>query len=211
METQWVIQERIMPPQEEVLGTLMPVGGGDPIPLVKPEITVGRRRGCDIRLDFENVSGKHCSLQLINGVWHVRDLGSTNGTSINGSGLSSRHAIMPGDEVGFADHLFTIVYVPSGPDAFLGTHRVLDEEVQEERKRHSLIELAGLDTDDDKPQRVARPQTAPALIERLSAEQAEFDDPVPEHFDAGPKPRPKKNDDEDDFLKLIEEEVKKRS
>ena len=32
-----------MPPQTEVLGTLIPVGGGDPIPLLKPELTVGRR------------------------------------------------------------------------------------------------------------------------------------------------------------------------
>jgi len=200
-----------MPPLDEVLGTLLPVGGGDPIPLVKPEITVGRRGSCDIRLDFENVSGKHAAFRLINGVWHVRDLGSTNGTSVNGSRLSSQHAIMPEDEVGIADHLFTIDYVPSGPESFITTHKVLDEDVQEERKRHSLMELAGLDTDDSKP-RAVRPKTAPTLIERLSAEQAEFDDAVPDHFKAGPKPKPKKkDDDEDDFLKLIEEEVKKPS
>ncbi len=201
-----------MPPQEEVLGTLVPVGGGDPVPLVKTEITLGRRAGCDIRLEFENVSGKHCVLSLINGVWHIRDLGSTNGTTLNGSRLNSRHAIMPDDELGVADHLFTIDYVPSGPDAFISTHEVLDEEIQEERKRHSLMELAGLDTDDDKPNRTTRPKTAPTLIERLSADEAEFDDAVPEHFKTGPKPKPKKKDNEDDdFLKLIEEEVKKPS
>jgi pSer/pThr/pTyr-binding forkhead associated (FHA) protein len=201
-----------MPPEAEVLATLIPVGGGDPIPLVKPEITVGRRAGCDIRLDFENVSGKHCVLRLITGVWHVRDLGSTNGTSVNGTRLSSQHVIMPDDEMEIADHLFTLNYVPSGPDAFITKHKVLDdEEIQEERKQHSLMELAGLDTDEDKPKRVARPKSAPALIERLSAEQAEFDDTVPEHFKSGPKPKPKKKDDEDDFLKLIEDEVKKPS
>ena len=203
-----------MPPQEEVLGTLVPVGGGDPVPLVKLEVTVGRRAGCDVRLDFENVSGKHCVLGLINGIWHVRNLGSTNGTTINGSRLSSRHAIMPDDELGIADHLFTIDYIPSGPDAFITTQGVLDEDVQDERKRHSLMELAGLDTDDDKPKRTPRPKTAPALIERLSAEEAEFDDSVPQHFKTGakPNPKPKKKDNEDDdFLKLIEDEVKKPS
>jgi pSer/pThr/pTyr-binding forkhead associated (FHA) protein len=198
-----------MPPQKELLGTLLPVGGGDPIPLLKPELTVGRRGSCDLRLDFENVSGKHCVLRIINGIWHVRDLGSTNGTSVNGSRLSSEHAIMPDDEVGVADHLFTIDYVPSGPEAFISTHKVLDEDVQEDRKRHSLMELAGLDTDEDRPKRVARPKTAPALIERLSAEQAEFDDAVPEHFKTAPKPKPKKKDEDEDFLKLIEDEVKK--
>src|SRR3954453_18738515 len=128
-----------MQPQRVVLGTLMPVGGGDPIPLLKPELTIGRRAGCDIRFDFDNVSGKHCVLRMFNGIWHVRDLGSTNGTKLNGSALSSEHAVMPEDEVGVADHLFTIDYVPSGPDAFISTHKGLDDEdIQEDRKKHSL-------------------------------------------------------------------------
>jgi len=198
-----------MPPENEKLGTLIPVGGGDPIPLLKSEIVVGRRGSCDIRLDFENVSGKHCTFRLINGVWHVRDMGSTNGTTVNGSRLSSQHVIMPEDEVGIADHLYTIDYIPSAPDALFATHKVLDHEVQEERKRHSLMELAGLDTDEDRPKRVSRPKSAPELIERISADEGEFDDAVPEHFKAPPKPMPKKQDEDDDFLKLIEDEVKK--
>jgi pSer/pThr/pTyr-binding forkhead associated (FHA) protein len=198
-----------MPPQREVLGTLMPVGGGDPIPLLKTELVIGRRGGCDIRFDFDNVSGKHCVLRIFNGIWHIRDLGSTNGTMLNGSAVSSEHAVMPEDEVGVADHLFTIDYVPSGPDAFIDTHKGLDEDIQEDRKKHSLMELAGLDTDDDKPKRISRPKSAPVLIERLSAEQGEFDDAVPEHFKTAPKPKPKKKDEEDEFLKLIEDEVKK--
>ena len=61
-----------MRPRSEVLGILQPVGGGDPIPLNKPEMVVGRRPSCDIRLDFENISGKHCMLRMINGVWNVK-------------------------------------------------------------------------------------------------------------------------------------------
>jgi hypothetical protein len=198
-----------MPPEKETLGTLVPVGGGDPVPLLKPELVVGRRGGCDVRLDFENVSGKHCVLRMINGVWHVRDMGSTNGTTVNGSRTSSQSAIMPEDELGIADHLFTIDYVPAAPDALFSTQKVLDQEIQEERKRHSLMELAGLDTDEDRPKRVSRPKSAPELIERLSADAGEFDDAVPEHFKAPPKPKPKKKDEEDEFLKLIEDEVKK--
>ena len=57
----------MMPPEREVLGILLPVGGGDPIPLLKTELILGRRPICDIRLDFNNVSGKHCVLQLISG------------------------------------------------------------------------------------------------------------------------------------------------
>src|SRR3954470_10219965 len=176
-----------MPPENEKLGTLIPVGGGDPIPLLKSEIVVGRRGSCDIRLDFENVSGKHCTLRMINGVWHVRDMGSTNGTTVNGSRTSSQHAIMPEDELGVADHLYTIDYVPSAPEALFATQKVLDNEVQEERKRHSLMELAGLDTDEDRPKRVSRPKSAPELIERISADEGDFDDAGTEHLKAAPK------------------------
>ncbi|WP_165230919.1 FHA domain-containing protein [Aquisphaera insulae] len=198
-----------MPQEPNLLGTMMPVGGGDPIPLKKPELLIGRRPGCDIRLDFENVSGKHCTLLLVNGVWTVRDMGSTNGTSVNGARLNSSHALMPEDELAIADHLFTIDYVPSGPEAFIATHKVLDEDVQEDRKRHSLMELAGLDTDGVAAVRAPRPKKAPTLIERASADEAEFDDVVPEHFKAPAKPKVRKKEEEDDFLKLIEEEVKK--
>ncbi len=47
------------------------------------------------------------------------------------------------------------------------------------------------------------------MIERLSADEAEFDDVVPEHFKTAPKP--KKQPTDDDFFKIIEEDVKKPS
>jgi pSer/pThr/pTyr-binding forkhead associated (FHA) protein len=195
-----------MRPLSEVLGILNPVGGGDPVPLTKPELILGRRPGCDIRLDFENVSGKHCVLRLINGVWMVRDLGSTNGTTVNGSLLSSEQSVMPDEEIGIAGHLYTIDYEPAGPEAFLSSHKDLDEEVVQERERHSLMDLAGLDTDANKPK---RPKRAPTIIERLSADEAEFEDEVPQHFKQPAKP--KKQPSDDDFFKIIEEDVKKPS
>lgn len=193
-----------MRPESEVLGVMYPVGGGDPIPLNKAEMVIGRRPGTDIRLDFENISGKHCKLRFANGLWMVRDLGSTNGTTVNGSLLSSEQSIMPDEELGIAGHLYTIDYEPAGPEAFLNAHKELDEEVVLERQRHSLMDLAGLDTDQTQAK---RPKRAPTVIERLSADEAEFDDVVPQHFKTPPKP--KKAPTEDDFFKLIEDDVKK--
>jgi hypothetical protein len=191
-------------PKDKVLGILKPVGGGDPIPLLKPEMVVGRRRSCDICLDFNNISGRHCQLRLINSVWHVRDLGSTNGTSLNGLHLSSEHTVMPDDELAIASHLFTIDYEPGGPDAVLHKHDIIEE--ADEPRRHSLLELAGLETDDDKPRPRSRPATAPTSIERPAASKPVFNDDIPEHFQAGPAPLA--NADDDDFLKFIEEDVK---
>jgi predicted component of type VI protein secretion system len=193
-----------MRPRSEILGILEPVGGGDSIPLNKPEMLVGRRASCDIRLDFENVSGKHCLLRIINGVWNVKDLGSTNGTTVNGARLTTEQSVMPDEELGIAGHMFTIAYDPAGPEAFLTAHKDLDEEVVQERTKHSLMDLAGLDTDDTKTK---RPKRAPTIIERLSVDEAEFDDAVPDHF-AAPKAPAKKPPSDDDFFKLIEEDVK---
>jgi predicted component of type VI protein secretion system len=192
-----------MKPVSGILGILQPVGGGDPIPLTKPEMVVGRRPGCDIRLDYENISGKHCSLRFLNGLWMVRDLGSTNGTTVNGSQVASEQSLMPDEELGVAGHMFTVEYDPAGPEAFLSSHKDLDDEVVIERPRHSLMDLAGLDTDDAKAAK--RATRAPNVIERLSVDEAEFDDAVPQHFK--PKPKPKQKPADDDFYKLIEEDV----
>ncbi|WP_406701028.1 FHA domain-containing protein [Singulisphaera sp. Ch08] len=189
----------------KVLGILTPTGGGDPIPLHKAEVVVGRRASCDICLDFTNVSGKHCVLRLVNSVWHIRDLGSTNGTTVNGSQIASEHSIMPDDELGIATHFFTIDYEPGGPVGIFSKDQLLDEEISETKKRHSLMELAGLDTDDNKPKHRSRSTHAPEVIERVSADEADFDDALPEDFKIAPTPIIEANDD--DFLKLIQEDV----
>jgi pSer/pThr/pTyr-binding forkhead associated (FHA) protein len=187
---------------------MKPLGGGDPVPLLKTELTVGRRPSCDIILDFENVSGKHCKLRYLNQVWHVRDLGSTNGTSINGAVLSSEHSIMPDDELSIASHIFTIDYEPGAPSSVLMKEGFLDDEVIDAPKRTSLMELAGLDTDDDRPsgRKSSRPTKAPTdPVERRSADEADFADTLPSDVKATPAPIIDASDD--DFFKLIEEDV----
>jgi hypothetical protein len=194
--------------QGKVLGILKPVGGGDPIPLMKPEISVGRRRSADIFLDFNNISGRHCQLRLINSVWHVRDLGSTNGTSLNGMSLSSEHSVLPDDELGIASHLFTIDYEPGGPESVV---HAIDEMADETSgRRHSLLELAGIDSDEDRPRRSRQTpaQTPSAPSERPAAAAAVpgFNEQIPDDFKAVTAPLA--SADDDDFLKLIEEDVK---
>lgn len=193
-----------MPSQPTEYGMMMPLGGGDPIPLRKTELLVGRRPSCDICLDYTNVSGRHCELRLIHGVWHVRDLGSTNGTTLNGAAIPSDHVVMPDDELGIAGHIYHIEYEPSGPEAMHRTKEMMDEDMVENRKKTSLMELAGLDTDDDKPKGARRPTRAPTVIERISADEGEFDDALPEHVKAAPAPKVETTDE--DFFKLIEEE-----
>ena len=96
-----------------MLGLLVPIGGGDPIPLLKPQLIVGRRPSCDIRLDFANVSSHHCRLEYINGYWRATDL-SRNGTKVNGERIDEKF-LQSGDTLAFAKHPFEIQYTPD-PD-----------------------------------------------------------------------------------------------
>ena len=121
------------------LGELVPVGGGDAIPLIQEVMTIGRRASCDIQLDFANVSGTHAELSFRNGVWHVRDMGSTNGIKVNGE-RTLRRPLRPGDEVAVANHKYTIQYQLA---AGTSIEDVFTEE--EDVFGQSLLEKAGLE------------------------------------------------------------------
>jgi adenylate cyclase len=121
------------------LGELVPVGGGDAIPLVGDVMTIGRRESCDICLKFQNISGTHCELSLRNGVWHLRDLNSTNGVKVNGE-RTLRRPLRPGDEIDIAKHKYIIQYQ-------IGAEVKLDEVFAEQEENvfgQSLMEKAGL-------------------------------------------------------------------
>jgi len=92
-------------------GELIPVGGGDNIPLFKQELLIGRREDCDIVLRFSNISSKHCKLILSQGYWYIQDLKSTNGVKVNGVRVYDRR-LDPGVRLSLAKHDYTIHYSP---------------------------------------------------------------------------------------------------
>jgi predicted component of type VI protein secretion system len=92
-------------------GELVPVGGGDPIPLLKKSLLIGRRESCDIVLRFSNVSAHHCQLTVNAGYWHVRDLQSRNGVKLNGVRVTDKR-IDPGDTISIAKHKYEVHYSP---------------------------------------------------------------------------------------------------
>ncbi len=92
-------------------GELVPVGGGDPIPLLKKSLLVGRRESCDIVLRFSNVSAHHCQITLSGGYWYVRDLQSRNGVKINGVRVTDKR-LDPGDILSVAKHKYEVCYSP---------------------------------------------------------------------------------------------------
>ena len=62
-------------------------------------LIIGRERSCDIKLPDINASRTHAEIRYEpQGVWSITDLGSTNGTSVNGRGVSSQ-TLYPGDTI----------------------------------------------------------------------------------------------------------------
>lgn len=123
-------------------GELQPLGGGDPIPLLKSSLTVGRRESADIVLRFPNVSGNHCELSLVDGFWYVKDLGSSNGTKVNGTRVSEQR-LEPGDTLSVAKHEYEVNYEPARLGAASAS---ADKPAKPDVFSRSLLETAGLES-----------------------------------------------------------------
>ncbi len=124
-------------------GELVPVGGGDPIPLMKQRIRIGRREGCDIILNFANISGHHCLMDVEEGYWFIRDLKSKNGVKIDGKKIlmGVRRRLDPGVILSIAKHKYEVVYDPADMGAY-GTPP--QDEQLDNMFGQSLLDRAGL-------------------------------------------------------------------
>lgn len=94
---------------------LLPLDGGAPIEIVKDLVVVGRKEDCDVRLEHKSVSKMHCVLVKTDGLLLLRDLGSTNGTSVNGTRVR-RAALLPNDQVSIAHYKFRVFLGPDAPE-----------------------------------------------------------------------------------------------
>jgi FHA domain len=74
---------------------------------VQTELLVGRHAGCDVVLEDLSVSRRHALLRFRDGGWVLRDLESTNGTTVNGSAVV-RCRLLPGDRLAFGDASFVV-------------------------------------------------------------------------------------------------------
>jgi len=68
---------------------------------LRPGAVVGRRAGSDIFLNDTYMSGEHARLTLHEGHWWIADLGSTNGTYVNGTRIERPTLLPEGSEVRF--------------------------------------------------------------------------------------------------------------
>jgi Protein of unknown function (DUF3662)/FHA domain len=73
--------------------------GGKRLVVGPAGVTLGRSRQCDVMVDDPNVSRTHAEVRPRGGSWVVSDLGSTNGSRLNGRRLEGPEVLKPGDEI----------------------------------------------------------------------------------------------------------------
>jgi hypothetical protein len=77
------------------------------IHLTKESTLVGRNPACDIALDHGSISRQHCLMQISDRGLHIKDLGTTNGTKINGVNITESY-INPGDQLTMGHLVFIL-------------------------------------------------------------------------------------------------------
>lgn len=131
---------------------------------------MGRGTLCDIQLLSYGVSKQHCKLTALpGGKLEVEDLGSSNGTFVNGVQVQ-RHIVRPGDSIGLSDFLFQIQWKPDllpTPQAnFTGLPNL----------------EAGMDTGGSASNNVGQVRLAKKKQNSMQALFASWIDPVAENF-----------------------------
>ena len=74
-------------------------GGRELRPLDADRVTVGTLASNDVVVDADGVSRVHAALERFGDTWCVRDLGSRNGTFVNGARIIGERALHSGDEI----------------------------------------------------------------------------------------------------------------
>ncbi len=106
-------------PPPLALRSLTGPASGDIIPLERGALVIGRQSGADLVLADEFVSLRHARLAFEGGALVVEDLGSTNGTYVNGARVK-RGCVAEGDRILVGGSILKVVTRDSPPVACAG-------------------------------------------------------------------------------------------
>lgn len=152
---------------------------GEEYPLDKLPAVIGRQPGADIMIDDKRISRQHARLTERNGQLQIEDLGSSNGTFVNGERIASPRILQDGDQIGLGQFLRFRLHLAPVSDASVTAVQPADE-TRIRPADHTMIaapeELAAMpgqpraETDDAAPQTMIgerpspQPETPPMLV-----------------------------------------------
>ena len=86
---------------------------GTRFPIRRGETMIGRSAYCTIVVSDSSVSREHASLRLVDGVLLLSDLGSRNGTSVNGAAVKGPRPVAAGDSIVLGS---AVLYIEASED-----------------------------------------------------------------------------------------------
>jgi hypothetical protein len=89
------VPEQVPTPEPEVVSLSI---GGKSHAVTSPKVVIGRSRDCDLRISDLNASRRHAELQKDGDGYWIVDLGSMNGTQVNGRPVD-RQRLEDGDRI----------------------------------------------------------------------------------------------------------------
>jgi len=113
------------------------------IDITKDLMLVGRKDDCDIHLDHKSISKQHCVIVKSEGLLLLRDLGSTNGTRVNGQRVR-RAALLPNDQINIASLKFRVTFSEEAVES-----AIAPEEYTEHLDAKEMARLLKKTTEDD--------------------------------------------------------------
>ena len=98
------ITSKVRTNESPVVAATLIVPGRPPMPLGSSTIVIGRSPECDISFDDANISRRHAEIRVVLGAHVVSDLGSTNGTKVNGVPITLERTLRDGDIIALGSH-----------------------------------------------------------------------------------------------------------
>ncbi|MFC2030230.1 FHA domain-containing protein [Chloroflexota bacterium] len=88
---------------------------GQVFPLERSMICIGRTGDNDLTLPEHGVSRRHASIRRVSQGWLLTDLGSTNGTYVEGRRIGEAHLLQPGERVAIGSSVFLVQQATEEP------------------------------------------------------------------------------------------------
>jgi hypothetical protein len=86
-------------------------------PLEAPEVIIGREASNGVAINDAEISRKHAKLSLHGSAYVIQDLGSTNGSFVNGQRITGTQVLNPGDTISFGENILLLYESAQDPNA----------------------------------------------------------------------------------------------
>jgi hypothetical protein len=107
-------QSSSLPASESLKHAIYPLVKGEYPATPRGAFYIGRINGNDLIMPDYAISKRHAIIDIEDGLYYIRDAGSTNGTRVNGERLGKKRArLNDKDVIGFARYEFTFLYPKS--------------------------------------------------------------------------------------------------